>query len=139
MHATSDNAIGVRLTLLGMALEGKPRRESPPIVTQAAPGDYRTKTESLLGKSDSALLARVWQQVFPCHTDVLPDRGAMIADLADFAEVLRPGLHGMHADRLCRLIAAYAANRRRSQNFVTRLVATVARPSRPRVHVGAQA
>jgi hypothetical protein len=139
MNATCDNGIGVRLTLLEMVLADTPRRIAPPLAKRITTGDYRAKAEALLDKSDGVLLARVWQMVFPCATDALPDRRGMIEDLADFAEVLRPSLHGMQANKLCRLIAAYAANRNRSQGFVKRLIRTLSRPSGPRAHVSSRA
>jgi hypothetical protein len=78
----------------------------------AARKAFRAKIQSLLRKSEDGPLACVWQLVYPCAIDPLrelPDRRGIIEDLADFAEVLRPNLNGMHADRLCRLIARYAS------------------------------
>jgi hypothetical protein len=86
-------------------------------------GVYRAKVEVLLGRADAALLSSVWQEVFPCVADKLPDRRGMIEDLADFAEVLRPQLAGMRPNQLCRLIQANAAGRKRSQRFLRRLIA----------------
>jgi hypothetical protein len=54
---------------------------------------------------------RSWQQetfgIDPAFE--LPDRQAIIEDLADFAEALQPSLDDMKADRWCRLIEKYAA------------------------------
>ena len=79
----------------------------------AARKAYRAKIESLLDKSRDEQLAQVWQQVYPLPIDPgyeLPDRRGIIADMADFAEILQPSLNGMKADRLCRLIEKYAAS-----------------------------
>ncbi len=73
----------------------------------AARRAYRAKIESLLDESRDDRLADVWQRVCPFPIDPaceLLDRRGIIRDLADFAEVLRPSLHGMEAHRLCRLI-----------------------------------
>ena len=80
------------------------------------------RIETLLGEVDDLILADLWQQICPLHVDQLPDRQGMIADLADFAEVLQPRLNGMQAPQLCRLIEAYATKHRRSQNFVRALL-----------------
>ena len=74
-----------------------------------------TGIETLLDKADDPVLADLWRQICPLHADQLPDRQGIIADLADFAEVLQPHLHGMQAPQLCRLIGACVAKRRRSQ------------------------
>jgi hypothetical protein len=76
-----------------------------------------TRIETLLGKADDPVLADLWRQIYPLHVDQLPDRQGIIADLADFAEVLQPRLNGMQALQLYRLIEAYAATRCRSQRF----------------------
>src|SRR5208337_3063923 len=73
---------------------------------------YRARIESLLDDSSDAPLAEAWQRVYPFPIDAaseLPDRRGIIEDLADFAEVLQPGLDGMKANRLCLLIEKYAA------------------------------
>ena len=73
---------------------------------------YRAKIKSLLDESRDERLADVWQRVYPFPIDPayeLPDRQGIIEDLADFAVALHPTLDGMRADRLCRLIAKYAA------------------------------
>ena len=65
----------------------------------------------MLEKAQDAQLADVWQRVCPFPIDLapqLPDRQGAIEDLADFAEVLQPGLDGLNADGLCRLIARSA-------------------------------
>jgi hypothetical protein len=79
--------------------------------------------EALLDKVDGPVLANLWQQIRHQHVDRLPDRQAMISDLADFAEVLQPPLNDMQAPQLCRLIEAYAAKRRRSLKFLRDLLA----------------
>ena len=81
-----------------------------------------TRIETLLDKADDPVLADLWRQICPLPVDHLPDRQGIIADLADFAEVLQPRLDGMQAQQLCRLIAAYAAQRCRSQSFLRNLV-----------------
>jgi hypothetical protein len=81
-----------------------------------------TRIETLLDKVDDPVLADLWRRVCPLHVDQLPDRQGIIADLADFAEVLQPRLHGMQSPQLCRLIEAYAAKRCRSQRFVRNLL-----------------
>ena len=73
-----------------------------------------TGIETLLDQVDDPVLADLWRQICPLHVDQLPDRQGIIADLADFAEVLQPHLHGMQAPQLCRLIEACATKRRRS-------------------------
>ena len=50
-----------------------------------------TRIETLLDKVDDAVLAKLWRQICPLHVDQLPDRQGIIADLADFAEVLSLG------------------------------------------------
>jgi hypothetical protein len=78
----------------------------------AARKAHRAKIESLLDKSRDVQLADLWQRVYPVPIDPvneLPDRQGIIADLADFAEVLQPSLDGVEADSLCRLIDKYAA------------------------------
>ena len=73
---------------------------------------YRAKIESLLNELNDEPLADVWQRVCPLPIGPayeLPDRRGIIEDLADFAEVLRPRLGGMEANRLCRLVEKYAA------------------------------
>ena len=79
-------------------------------------------TEALLDKVDDPILANLWQQIRPLHVGQLPDRQRIIADLAGFAEVLRPRLNGMQAPQLCRLIEAYAVKRRSSQRFSRNLL-----------------
>ena len=81
-----------------------------------------TRIETLLDKVDDPVLADLWRQICPLHVDQLPDRQGIIADLADFAEVLQPRLNGMQAPQLCRLIEAYATKRCRSQRFVRDLL-----------------
>jgi hypothetical protein len=81
-----------------------------------------TQIEALLDKVDDPVLAYLWWQICPLHVDQLPDRQGIIADLADFAEVLQPRLSGMQASQLCRLIEAYATKYRRSQRFVRNLL-----------------
>jgi hypothetical protein len=78
----------------------------------AARQAYRAKIESLLNESHDEPLAAVWRRVCPLPIGPefrMPNRRGMIRDLADFAEVLQPSLHGMKADRLCRLVEKYAA------------------------------
>jgi hypothetical protein len=103
------------------ALKSKPRRVSAAKARAskddgtrrtAARKAYRAKIETLLAESQDERLADVWQRVSPFPIDPgcqLPDRRGIIADLADFAEVLRPSLDGMQAHRLCGLIEKYAA------------------------------
>ena len=67
---------------------------------------YRAKIESLLDESSDERLADMWQRVYRFPVEV-PDRRAIIEDLADLAEALKPSLDGMKADRLCRLIEKY--------------------------------
>jgi hypothetical protein len=77
----------------------------------AARKAYRAKIESLLNESNDELLAGVWQRVCPMHIGAayeLPDRRGIIKDLVDLAEVLKPSLTDMKANRLCRLIETYA-------------------------------
>ena len=81
-----------------------------------------TRIERLLDKVDDPVLADLWRQICPLDVEQLPDRQGMIADLADFAEVLQPRLNGMQAPQLCRLIEAYAAKHHRSQRFVRALL-----------------
>ena len=69
---------------------------------------YRAKIESLLDESSDERLSDMWQRVYRFPVEV-PDRRAIIEDLADLAEALKPSLDGMKADRLCRLIEKYAA------------------------------
>ena len=78
----------------------------------AARKAYRAKIESLLGESRDVQLAEVWQRVCPFLIDPvyeLPDCRGIIGDLTDLAVVLQPGLDGMKADGLCRLIEKCAA------------------------------
>ena len=84
-----------------------------------------TWIETLLDKVDDSVLASLWRQVCPPHVDRLPDRRGIIADLADFAEVLQPRSSGIRASQLCRLIAATATQRRRSQRFLRELLCDV--------------
>jgi hypothetical protein len=77
-----------------------------------------TRIEALLDEADDPVLADLWRQICPLHADQLPDRQGIIADLADFAEVLQPRLNGMQAPQLYRLIEAHAATRRHSQRFL---------------------
>jgi len=82
----------------------------------AARKAYRAKIESLLGESADSRLADMWQRVCPFRIERahdLPDRRAMIVDLADFAEVLQPNLEGMKPHRLCSLVERYASYRPR--------------------------
>jgi hypothetical protein len=81
-----------------------------------------TKTETLLDQVADPILADLWLQIHPLRVDQLPDHQRIIADLADFAEVLQPHLNGMNAPHLCRLIGAYAAKHHRSQRFVRALL-----------------
>ncbi len=78
--------------------------------------DYRAGIEALLDQADSEMLADLWREACPFPVDELPPRHAVIEDLADFAEQLQPRLAGVQADELCRLIAKYAARRRREGN-----------------------
>ena len=80
------------------------------------------RIETLLDEVDDPVLADLWQQICPLHVDQLPDRQGIIADLADFAEVLQPRLNGMQAPQLCRLIEAYATKHHRSQRFLRALL-----------------
>ena len=82
---------------------------------------YRARIEARLDKAESEMLTDLWQEVFPYPVAELPERQALIEDLADFAEVLQPRLADMRADQLCGLIGKYAARRRRQQNFVRSL------------------
>lgn len=71
----------------------------------AARKTYRAKIESLLAEFGDEPLAGMWQRVCPFDLACeLPDRRGIIEDLADFAEVLRPSLYDIKANRLCRLI-----------------------------------
>jgi hypothetical protein len=79
----------------------------------AARRDYRARIEALLDKANGEGLADLWQEVCPFPVDELPERPAIIEDLADFAEVLQPRLVDMRVDELCRLIQRYAARCRR--------------------------
>jgi len=81
-----------------------------------------TRIEALLDEVDDSVLANLWRQICPLDVEQLPDRQGIIADLADFAEVLQPRLNDMQAPQLCRLIEAYAARHRRSQRFVRALL-----------------
>ena len=81
-----------------------------------------TRIEALLDEVDDSVLADLWRQICPLHVGQLPDRQGIIADLADYAEVLQPRLNGMQAPQLCRLIEVYAAKRCRSQRFVRDLL-----------------
>jgi len=81
-----------------------------------------TQIEALLDKVDDPLLAHLWRQICPLDVEQMPDRQGIIADLADFAEVLQPRLNGMQAPQLCRLIEAYATKHHRSQRFVRALL-----------------
>ena len=81
-----------------------------------------TQIETLLDKVDDPVLAYLWRQICPLQVDQLPDRRGIIADLADFAQVLQPHLNGMQAPELCRLIEDYAVKHRRSQNVVRNLL-----------------
>jgi hypothetical protein len=81
-----------------------------------------TRIETLPDKVDDAVLAKLWRQTRPLDVEHLPDRQGIIADLADFAEVLQPRLNGMQASQLCRLIEAYATKHRRSHRFVRSLL-----------------
>jgi hypothetical protein len=84
--------------------------------------DYRVRIEALLDKASSDALDHLWQEVFPYHVDELPQRHAIIEDLADFAEVLQPQLADMRADQLCGLIEKYVATRKRQQSFAKSLI-----------------
>ena len=84
-----------------------------------------TRIETLLDKVDDPVLADLWRQIRPRHADQLPDRRRIIADLADFAEVLQPDLHGMQAPQLCKLIGTCVAKRRRSEIFLRHLLSGV--------------
>jgi hypothetical protein len=75
--------------------------------------DHSAGIETLLDKANSKVLADLWQEVCPYPVDTLPERHAILEDLADFAEVLQPRLADMRADELCRLIGKYAALCRR--------------------------
>ena len=81
-----------------------------------------TRIETLLDEVDDPVLANLWRQICPLDVEQLPDRQGIIADLADFAEVLQPRLNGMHAPQLCRLIETYATKHHRSQRFVRDLL-----------------
>ena len=100
----------------------------------AARNAYRAKIESLLDESGDDRLADVWQRVCPFPIDPafdLPDRRGIIADLADFARVLQPGLDGMNAHRLCRLIEKYAAYGSRQSDLSVSLRSTGGNPEMP--------
>jgi hypothetical protein len=88
----------------------------------AAGACYRARIEALLGRADGEMLADLWRAVFPLPATELPDRQAVIQDLADFAEVLQPRLADMQAEQLCWLIEKYAAQRRRSRSLVRNLI-----------------
>ena len=81
-----------------------------------------THIEALLAKVDDLVLTHLWRQICPLHVEQLPDRQGIIADLADFAEVLEPRLNGMQPSQLCSLIEAYATKHHRSQRFVRNLL-----------------
>jgi hypothetical protein len=95
---------------------------STDFVRSEAGRDTRAKIEALLDKANGEVLADLWQELFPCPADELPERRAIIEDLADFAEVLRPRLADMGADQLCWLIEKYAGKRSRSRSFVQSLI-----------------
>jgi hypothetical protein len=83
----------------------------------AAGRDYRAGIEALLERANSKALADLWQKVCPFPVDKLPERQAVIADLADFAEQLQPRLADMRAEELCRLIEKYACPRQARAEF----------------------
>ena len=88
----------------------------------AAGKAYRAKIESLLAESGDEPLAEVWRRVCPFPIALacdVPDRRGIIEDLADFAEVLKPNLKGMKAQRLCWLIekCAVSDSRQSDQSF----------------------
>ena len=113
------------------------------VARTAAGAGYRARIEALLGKADDEMLADLWQKVFPYRVDELPQRHAIVEDLADFAEVLQPRLAEMRADELCGLIERYAAKRRRSGRLARTLIygagvertATAAMTSAPMIPV----
>ncbi len=124
----NDNKTAGRPKLAGMARTSNARAIKAVTARKAAARKaYRAKIESLLGKSEDGPLAGVWQQVCPFSFDgacELPNRRAIIKDLADFAEVLQPSLDGMQVQRLCRLIEKYAASKPRPSDL------SVSRPAR---------
>ena len=77
------------------------------------------RIETLLDKVADPVLAKLWRQICPLHVNQLPDRQGIIADLADFAEVLQPRCNG---PQLCRLIKVHAVEHRRSHRFVRNLL-----------------
>jgi hypothetical protein len=91
----------------------------------SAGSECRARIEALLDKANSEVLADLWQEVFPYPADELPDRHAIIEDLADFAEVLQPRLADMQPDQLCWLIEKYAGRRSSSRSFVRTLMGGV--------------
>ncbi len=123
----SDTKTAVRLKLLRMVRAGKAGAITDDANRRtAAQRAYRAQIESLLDESRDERLADLWQRVCPFAIDgacELPDRRGMIADLADFAEVLRPSLDGMRARRLCRLVEKYAAYESRQSDLSVSLLA----------------
>ena len=97
------------------------RVDISPVRTTAG-SHYRAGIESLLDKASSEVLGHLWRDVFPYHVDQLPQRHAIIEDLADFAEVLQPQLADMQANQLCGLIEKYVVTRKRQQSFVRSLI-----------------
>ena len=91
------------------------------IARTAAGKVCRATIEALLDEANAEVLAALWQEVCPYPVDELPERQAMVEDLADFAEVLQPRLVGMQVDELCRLIHRYAVPGRRRPSFVSSL------------------
>jgi hypothetical protein len=67
----------------------------------------RSKIEVLLGGVTTPQLADLWRQLYPLPVESdreLPDRRALIDDLADFGQTLQPNTDGLTADQLCRLV-----------------------------------
>jgi hypothetical protein len=80
------------------------------------------RIETLLDKVADPVLADLWLRICPLQVEQLPNRRGIIADLADYAEVLHPHLSGMRPPQLRRLIESYAAKHRRAQQFARNLV-----------------
>jgi hypothetical protein len=110
MDNDNKTTVGPKLARMVRASNARAIREETRRI--AARKAYRAKIESLLDESRDEQLANVWQRVYPIPIDPageLPDRRGIVADLADFAEVLQPSLDGVEIDQLCRLIEKYAA------------------------------
>ena len=112
----NDNKTAVRPKLESMVRASNARAIKDGAAGRtAARKAYRAKIESLLDESSDERLANMWQRVYRFPVEV-PDRRAIIEDLADLAEALQPSLDGMKAERLCWLIERYAARKSRQSD-----------------------